>query len=84
MKSKSWQKSKIYKILNDIEVFDHKNNDPKHPKLLIYVDFLDTLVRVAAHFPFNTEREDYEKINEKLYFIIKALDVKFRSFKKDL
>jgi len=77
-------KSEIYKILNDIEVFDHKNDDPKHPKLLIYVDFLDALVRVAAHFPFNTEGEgeDYETINEKLYFIIEALDAKFGSFKE--
>lgn len=46
------------------------------PKMLIYVDFLDALVRVSAHYPF-PDSEDYNRMEDKLVYIVHKLEEKF-------
>ena len=44
--------------------------------MLTYVDFLEALVRVAAHYPFG-EREEYQRMEDKLNYITSKLEAKF-------
>ena len=44
--------------------------------MLTYVDFLEALVRVAAHYPFG-EREEYQRMEHKLNYITSKLEAKF-------
>jgi hypothetical protein len=63
-------------VLKQIDVFDGDSEDENDPKLLTYVDFLEALVRVAAHYPFG-EREEYQRMEDKLNYIISKLETKF-------
>ena len=75
-------KQQVFDILNQVDVFDGEGDDESDPKVLIYVDFLDSLVRVAAHYPFPEESEEFEQMEEKLVYIVKKLEEKFGSVKE--
>jgi hypothetical protein len=50
--------------------------------MLIYVDFLDALVRVSAHYPFPEDSEDYNSMEDKLVYVVTKLEDKFGTVKE--
>lgn len=61
-------KNEVMGVMNDIDLFDDE--------MLIYVDFLDALVRVSAHYPF-PDIEDYNRMEDKLVYVVHKLEEKF-------
>ena len=57
-------------ILNEIEVFDMDIDDETDPKMLIYADYLDALVRIADRLP----QEVATILEEKVYMPLEAED----------
>lgn len=74
-------KQTVLKALRGIEVYDGDQDDENDPKMLLYVDFLDAIVRTAAYFPFN-DHEEYATMDEKPMYIVEKLNDKFASVKE--
>ena len=70
-------KAEINQVLDQIDVFDMDADDENDPKLLTYIDFLDALVRVSAHYQFAEEDKEHETMRDRLRYIIEKLETKF-------
>lgn len=75
-------KAKVMKALEPIEVLDEDTDEEGESKIMTYVDFLDGLVRVAAHYPFG-DHEDYQTMEDKLIYIVDKLNTKYNKIYND-
>jgi len=92
-------KEEVMSVLNEIEVFDMDIDDENDPKVLVYPDFLDALVRIADRLSPDVaqvlEEKDYSPLteenemvninitNKKLVYVIYMIEQKYSGIEQE-
>lgn len=92
-------KEEVMSVLNEIEVFDMDIDDENDPKVLVYPDFLDALVRIADRLSPDVvqvlEEKDYSPLteenemvninitNKKLVYVIYKIEQKYSGIEQE-